>query len=216
MSHFENAVRRLRTCLRRGDRRVVLARMAARYATHGWDVIPGSFLRGERFDCGRQGCYTVACHPAIDNWETRASHNPATVGEWWRHRPYAVLLATGHAFDVLEVPEKLGRPVVDTLPATAIGGPVATAPQDRWMFLVRPGFGLAEELARRADVVFHSRGSWIPAPPTQAPSGAVRWRLHPRSVDYRMGDPMLIQSLIIAAMPQIPRRPSIKPAKLRI
>ena len=38
--------------------------------------------------------------------------DPARVGAWWRRQPHAVLLATGRAFDVLEVPAHLGLQVL--------------------------------------------------------------------------------------------------------
>ncbi|MBN1171845.1 MAG: bifunctional DNA primase/polymerase [Micromonosporaceae bacterium] len=185
----------------------VLARSAARYASHGWDVVPGASFTGQRFECGQLGCPTVDCHPAIDSWEVNAAHDPGTVAAWWRDAPYTVLLATGRMFDVLEVPAALGRPVLERLPRGAIGGPVAVTPNHRWMFLVRPGCPLADRLAGRADVILHGRGSWVPAPPTRYPQGRVRWRLHPRLVGYRLADPLLVQSLVIAAMPLATRRP---------
>src|ERR671938_628577 len=62
-----------------------------------------------RFDCGERCCRTVACHPAVPHWEVAASHDPDVIDSWWRLRPYSVLFATGHAFDVIEAPAALGR-----------------------------------------------------------------------------------------------------------
>src|SRR5690348_6142040 len=95
-----------------------LRRAAVRYAEQGWHVVPGAYLVGRRlgkhggprrFDCGEIGCRTVACHPTPDDWETMRRLTVTGVNEWWRVHPYSVLLATGHRFDVLEVPGRLGR-----------------------------------------------------------------------------------------------------------
>jgi hypothetical protein len=101
--------------------RVRLRRVAMRYARHGWDVTPGACLARHRFVCGRAGCPTTGCHPAMEDWERGASADPARVATWWRTRPYSVLLATGRAFDVLEVPAYLGR--------AALG---STRPRNGW------------------------------------------------------------------------------------
>jgi hypothetical protein len=193
---------KITTRLRRNPKRLRLERMATRYASQGWDVVPGSYLRGSRFDCGRIPCQTLGCHPALDNWEKLASHDPVTIRNWWKELPFSVLLATGRAFDVLEVPEVLARPVVEQVPVRTIGGPVALAPGRRWMFLVRPGHLLAPQLAARADVVLHGRGSWVPAPPTRHPEGPVVWRISPQQVGFMGADPLLIQSLLVAARRQ--------------
>src|SRR5882672_1484370 len=123
---------RIRT--RCGPRRLRLRHAALRYAEHGWDVLPGAYLTGDRFCCG-PGCQTVACHPAWMDWPELASHDPRLVSSWWTGRPYSVLLATGRAFDALEVSAFLG---VSTAGATR-RGPVARSSTGRWLLLVRPG-----------------------------------------------------------------------------
>ncbi|WP_305789363.1 bifunctional DNA primase/polymerase [Symbioplanes lichenis] len=88
--------------------RFQLRRAALRYAAHGWAVTPGACLTGQRFHCGRAGCPIKGCHPAIESWEDTATTDPSRVDTWWRHRPHTVLLATGGAFDALEVPAAVG------------------------------------------------------------------------------------------------------------
>ncbi|TWH65842.1 bifunctional DNA primase/polymerase-like protein [Micromonospora olivasterospora] len=95
--------------------RVRLRRIAVRYALHGWEVTPGACLARSRFVCGRAGCPTVGCHPALEEWQQGASADPARVATWWRSRPHGVLLPTGRAFDVLEVSAHLGRQALDTV-----------------------------------------------------------------------------------------------------
>jgi hypothetical protein len=196
--------------------RLVLRRAALRYAAHGWPVTPGACLTGHRFACDHPGCPIMGCHPATPSWEDDAGADPARVAHWWRHRPYAVLLATGWKFDALEVPAALGIRVLGAtrLHAGVLGherpdvrGPVAVTPAGRWMFLVRPGAALCSELDSRPDVVRHSRGSWIPAAPSRTPDGPVRWAVAPDQVHWRLPDPVAVQAMLVDAL-GVPGRPA--------
>ncbi len=195
-----------------------LRRAALRYAGHGWPVTPGAVLAGQRFVCGRAGCPTVGAHPALDRWEWSASTQPSTVATWWQHRAYTVLLVTGTAFDVLEVPAHLGSRI---LGATTLGagigrpevrGPVAVTPTGRWMFWVRPGDPLRPELADCLDVIRHGESSWVPAPPTRAVEGRVRWAVSPEQVQWRLPASYPVQSMLVDAL-GAPGRP-VRPAPL--
>jgi hypothetical protein len=186
-------------------RRIRLGRAASRYAEHGWDVTPGACRAGSRFSCGRAGCPTMTCHPALERWAEAASHDVRTVAAWWCAAPYTVLLATGRAFDVLEVPAYLGSPVARPAgesPRTPVEarGPVAVSPTGRWMFLVLPGQPLRPELAERLDVVRHGRDSWVPAPPTGLLEGRVRWAVPPERTDWRLPDPYRVQQALVEAV----------------
>jgi hypothetical protein len=189
--------------------RVRLRRAALRYAAHGWAVTPGACLEGHRFDCARPGCPIMGCHPAIDSWDDDASADTGRVLAWWRERPYTVLLATGRAFDVLEVPAALGLRVLGAarLHADVLGrdrtdtrGPVAVTPSGRWMFLVRPGAPLRPELDRRLDIVRHGLGSWIPAAPSRMPDGPVRWAVSPEETRWRLPEPDTVQAMLVDAL----------------
>ncbi|MEU7961527.1 MULTISPECIES: bifunctional DNA primase/polymerase [Micromonospora] len=184
--------------------RVRLRRIAVRYAVHGWEVTPGACLARSRFVCGRAGCPTVGCHPALENWERGASTDPARVATWWRSRPHGVLLPTGRAFDVLEVSAHLGRRLLDAVPGHPAGpgvrGPVVVTPTGRWMFLVRPGDPLRPELEHCFHVVRHGTGSWIPAPPTRLPEGPVRWAVAPEQARWRLPDSYLLQNTLIETL----------------
>jgi hypothetical protein len=168
--------------------RLHLARAAQRYASHGWPVIPGAPLVGDRFDCGEPGCMIMACHPAAPDWESTASVDRVRIDEWWQRASHGVLLLTGHAFDVLEVAGAAGWHM-----AQEVRGPVAVAEPLRWMFLVQPGATLSAELREQPNVVLHGKGSWIPAPPTPLPTGPVRWEARPRRREWALPDLDLVQ-----------------------
>ncbi|HKD97397.1 MAG TPA: bifunctional DNA primase/polymerase [Micromonosporaceae bacterium] len=177
-------------------RRIRLRRAAVRYASHGWPLVPGACFTGDRFTCG-PGCATVGCHPAREPWESYATRDVDAVARMWRLRPYSVLLATGVAFDVLEVPAHIGAST------TGVSAPLALTPLGRWMFLVRPGDELHPDLAHQFDVVLHGRGSWIPAPPVRTADGRVRWLVAPHETGWRVPDSRTVQRALVAALPRL-------------
>lgn len=185
--------------------RVRLRRAALRYVEHGWPVTPGACLAGNRFACGRAGCPTTGCHPALQEWERAASTDVSRVAAWWRHRPHTVLLATGVAFDVLEVPASLGLRAVTAarryadVVGPALRGPVGVT-EGRFMFLVGTGATLRPELLRCPDVVRHGRGSWIPVAPSRTPDGPVRWAVSPEETRWLLPEPLAVQAMIIDAL----------------
>ena len=181
-------------------RRLSLRHSALRYATHDWGVLPGACLIGTRFTCGL-GCRTVAVHPALEPWGDHVTTDPDEVSEVWGRRPYTVLLATGEAFDVLDVPAYIGVPA-----ARAVRGPVAVTPLGRYMFLVRPGAELRSELAQQHSVVLHGKYSWIPAPPTRTPHGHVRWTVTPQQTEWEVPDSSRVQDALVATIPGLAYR----------
>jgi hypothetical protein len=191
--------------------RSVLRRAAQRYTNHGWSVMPGAYLAGDRYQCGAL-CPTVACHPAVDRWETSASCEAADVELWWARAPFSVLLPTGRAFDVIEVPARLGLPAA----RSAMLGPVVVAPTGRWMFLVQPGEALRPELTALLDVVLHGRGSWVPAPPTRTPEGRIRWEVPPAATRWQLPDPYVVQQLLARYVRPMPTFASSSPALRRV
>lgn len=189
--------------------RVRMRRAALRYAEQDWAVTPGACLSGTRFVCGRAGCPTTACHPALEGWEQGASCDPDRVLTWWRARPHPVLLTTGLAFDVLDVPAHLAlhalgaaRRYADVQGAGRgqVRGPVAVTPTGRWMFFVRPGDPLRPELADCLDVVRHGPGSWVPAPPSRLAEGRVRWAVAPDETRWQLPDSYAVQAMMVQAM----------------
>jgi hypothetical protein len=139
-----------------------------------------------------------------------SSRDPAVVAGWWHRRPHSVLLATGNAYDVLEVPAHLGA----TRGLAKIRGPVACTATGRYMILIGPGAVLRPELAALPDVVLHGQGSWIPAPPSDAPEGRVRWLISPEEVDWQIPHSGAVQAELIRALPRL--RAATGPRHLRL
>jgi hypothetical protein len=180
-------------------RRMRLRHAALTYARHGWQVVAGSRLCGHRFKCGPT-CATVACHPRhlpdAATLTTLAIDGHAMIRQEWQRAPHSVLLVTGEAFDVVEVPAYIGALAGDKL-----RGPVAVTPNGQWMFLVRPGEPLHPHLVGQRDVVLHGVGSWIPAPPVRTPLGTVRWVVAPQEIDWQIPDAREVQSILAAVLP---------------
>ncbi|HEY1489119.1 MAG TPA: bifunctional DNA primase/polymerase [Micromonosporaceae bacterium] len=176
-------------------RRLRLRHAALTYARHGWHVLAGSRLCGDRFKCG-PGCCTFACHPVAQKWDAASTIDPDTITINWKRSPYSVLLPTGNAFDVVEVPSPIGALADDQL-----RGPVVVTPTGQWMYLVQPGQPLHPALARHRDVVLHQLGSWIPAPPMRSPEGPVRWVISPTEANWQLPDAREVQNALVATLP---------------
>jgi hypothetical protein len=48
--------------------------------------------------------------------------------------------------------------------------------------------------------VRHGVGSWIPAPPTRLPEGAVRWVVPPEETRWTLPDPHAVQELLVESL----------------
>lgn len=95
-----------------------------------------------------------------------------------------LLLATGTSLDVLEVPAAVGRFVCGRLRAAGIVVPVAATPTGRWWFPVATGGTLPAALADDGNVVLHTDGAAVLAPPSETPDGWVHWRVAPALSGY--------------------------------
>ena len=96
-----------------------------------------------------------------------------------------LLLATGTALDVIEAPAAVGRRVCAQLRSAGMAVPVAATPTGSWWFPVSPGVVLPGLLRDHADVVLHTDGSAVLAPPSETPDGWVHWRVAPALNGYR-------------------------------
>jgi hypothetical protein len=100
--------------------------------------------------------------------------------------PTTLLLVTGAALDIVEVPAALGRPVCAHLRDTGSVVPVAATPTGAWWFPVTPGASLPAELRDVSGVVLHTAGAAVLAPPSEVPDGWVHWRVAPGLTGYRV------------------------------
>jgi len=89
--------------------------------------------------------------------------------------PAGLLLVTGTALDVLEMPAEAGRHVCAWLRDAGLVFPVAATPAGTWWFPVRPGAAAST----RDDVVLRAGGEVVLAPPSELPDGWVHWRVTP-------------------------------------
>jgi hypothetical protein len=95
-----------------------------------------------------------------------------------------LLLATGTTLDVIEVPAAVGRRVCALLREAGMAVPVAATPTGSWWFPVTPRATLPAGLSGRSDVVLHTDGAAVLAPPSETPDGWVHWRVAPALTGY--------------------------------
>jgi hypothetical protein len=100
--------------------------------------------------------------------------------------PTALMLVTGTALDVFEVPATVGRQVCAHLRGTGSVVPIAATPTGAWWFPVTPGAVLPTELRGVDGVVLHTAGAAVLAPPSEVQDGWVHWRVAPSLTGYRV------------------------------
>ncbi len=111
-----------------------------------------------------------------------------------------VLLATGDALDIVEVPAEVGRQVCRILRESGEVVPVAATPQGTWWFPMSAGHTLPAELGLYTDVVLHTDGIGVPAPPTERPDGWVQWRVSPARTGYHVPDAAIVADAVNEAV----------------
>jgi hypothetical protein len=98
----------------------------------------------------------------------------------------SLLLVTGTALDVLEVPATVGRFICAQLRDAGSVVPVAATPTGSWWYPITAGAQLPAELRGVPGVVLHTAGVAVLAPPSEVPDGWVHWRVAPGLVGYRL------------------------------
>jgi Bifunctional DNA primase/polymerase, N-terminal len=208
----------LRGRRRRDNDRLALA--ASGYGALGWPICPGAWPRegqprqrhsrdrvpqqrqpqqaraGHACSCDRVGCPAPGAHPLSPAWKLQATADPAVIGTWWNERPQAsILLVTGRAFDVLDIPSAAGQVAIRQLERAGIrSGPVAASAMERTLFFVatRAADGDEDEwwschldcepevLPEVTGLRWHCRDSYVVAPPSRLSNGmAARWLTEP-------------------------------------
>lgn len=218
---------------RRGGRRSRRERLLAaalECAARGWKVCPGAYPRpdGTGFcSCDRLGCPAPAAHPLSPAWQLQGSCDDGTVRHWWAATPDAnVVLPTGDAFDVLDVPAPAGMSALTRLATdgTAVG-PVAAYGGDRYLFFVGTRGTPADEdewwsspldvhkshtgAVHRVDsepetdpsapgLRWHCRDSYVVAPPSELSAGQqVNWIVRPDG--QQLPDPLALLDVLADA-----------------
>ncbi|MDK1475091.1 bifunctional DNA primase/polymerase [Streptomyces sp. 549] len=155
----------------------------------GWDVVPGARAvsgGSTPCSCGCPVCPAPGAHPLDATIEVPAGATLDEAVDTWAQVPgAALLLPVGRSFDVLEVPEQVGRRALVRLERMGLPlGPVAVTPHGRAWFLVAPG--ASTELPRllyrmgwddaTLDLRCLGPGDHITAPPSDLGGlGPVRW-----------------------------------------
>jgi hypothetical protein len=135
-------------------------------------------LVGVGCSCRDSGCSQVGKHPLgalVPHGVKDATCNRARVLAWWTRHPQANIgLATGHAFDVLDVDGPAGAHAIRTLAAThglTSSGPLVRTGGGGWHFYLAPtGLGNVHP-ARLVHVDWRGRGGYVVAPPSRHASG---------------------------------------------
>jgi hypothetical protein len=126
----------------------------------------------------------------------QATVDGAEIGQWWEARPEAnVILATGRAFDVLDVPAVAGATALSRMAAAGVEtGPVSVQGTERMHFYVATRGAPADEdewwscgldaspdvSAQTGALRWHCRDSYVLAPPSRYGTGQdVRWVRQP-------------------------------------
>lgn len=190
--------------------RRALVRTAAEAVAAGWPVVPGAWWSAadRRFVCELPGCTRSGPHPTGLGALYRAEDVPA----YWRRRPYTVLVPTGEACDVVDVPTSRGRGLALRLDAAGLLGPVVSA-GGRMSFLTAPGGAIPPGRASAVegrDVLVHGKGSWIMLPPSPGPGGeAARWLVRPSRCGWVLPERELVLGLLGPPAVPAPRRHAV-------
>jgi hypothetical protein len=138
---------------------------------------------GSGCSCRDPGCGQVGKHPLgslVPHGVKDATTNRARILAWWTSNPLANIgLATGHAFDVLDIDGPAGAQALRALAAEhglVSSGPLVRTGGGGWHYYLHPT-GLGN--VRPADlehVDWRGRGGYVVAPPSTHRSGrSYRW-----------------------------------------
>jgi Bifunctional DNA primase/polymerase, N-terminal len=128
--------------------------------------------------CRDPGCGQPAKHPLgalVPHGVKDATCNRARILAWWTRHPQANIgLATGHAFDVLDIDGPTGEAAIRTLAAehgVHSSGPLVRTGGGGWHYYVAPtGLGNIHPQGLE-HVDWRGRGGYVVAPPSRHASG---------------------------------------------
>lgn len=180
------------------------------FAARGWPVLPGTYPEKSGW-VGRDGSEMDGPRPLQQDWNSRLGMSLDEVTACWSERPYSLLVATGSILEALEVDATLGRSAAGALRAQSLPVPIIAVPDGRWYFLTAAGTArLDTELAATGRVRLHSKGSWLPLPPTpylltgagphRRHQGVVHWRSKPEVGGWRLPDSEHVQDALLTGL----------------
>lgn len=139
---------------------------------------------------------------AVHGAELRAAAREFTDHGWSvvEQSPSTLLVVTGRALDVLEVPAAVGHGICAHLRSADVVVPVAATPSGSWWYPVSAGAELPDALRAEPGVVMHGAGDAVAAPPSRVPDGWVHWRVAPALCGYRVPAADLIFSAAALAL----------------
>ena len=157
--------------------------VAARYAAHGWPVVPLHTPQGGGCTCRRPDCGSPGKHPRTARGLHDASTDVDRIGSWWRRWPDAnVGVVTGAAsglvvldIDLPDGPDTLARLEAEhgRLPATC---EQRTGSGGRQLLFAHPGQPVGNRTGVRPGIDVRADGGYIVVPPSTHASGArYRW-----------------------------------------
>jgi hypothetical protein len=170
---------------------------------------------GSGCSCRDPGCGQPAKHPLgslVPHGVKDATCNRARVLAWWTRHPQANIgLATGHAFDVLDVDGPAGAHAIQALAAThglESSGPLVRTGGGGWHYYLAPtGLGNVRP-AGLAHVDWRGRGGYVVAPPSRHASGRPYQWVAGRDLDAPLAEvPAPLRARLERQAPQQSARP---------
>jgi Bifunctional DNA primase/polymerase, N-terminal len=162
----------------------------------GLQPVPGGqqLVVGTGCSCRDPGCGQPGKHPLgalVPHGVKDATTNRARVLAWWTRHPHANIgLATGLAFDVLDVDGPAGAHAIRTLAAEhdlVSSGPLVRTGGGGWHFYLAPtGLGNNQPAGLKY-VDWRGRGGHVVAPPSRHASGHSYQWMEGRDLDTPLG-----------------------------
>ncbi|WP_301144840.1 bifunctional DNA primase/polymerase [Mycolicibacterium fortuitum] len=157
------------------------------YASIGWPVFPlrriGGRCDGDK-KCQRLGVCQCPKKPAIKNGLNGATTDTARIASWWDRYPDSNIgLATGHAFDVIDVDAPAGYASLRAMEAAGlpwdVHGKAVTASAGLHLLIAPTGEGNTAGIMPGID--YRGKGGYIVAPPSNlgVPGRAWSWVVSP-------------------------------------
>ncbi len=163
-----------------------LRHAAATCATHGWHILPGAYALDGKTGCPRPEGRRARLHPQPEHWQQAATTDVMQIARWWSREAWVILLSTGPAVEVVEMPAELGLATVERLGEGV--GPVAVECGQRWMLYCAAETGTisTSDDEWRAGVLLHTTGSWVPVPPIAGTRAGLGWFRAPWVVGWHL------------------------------